>query len=99
MATFPAIETYRAELRATPYAPLDDAELAKVRQRYADAHHSSAIEDIHPSAEQLAFTALMLELRVPRDLARRYSDRFLQERIVGPALARQKAAETGKLRA
>ena len=99
MATFPAIETYRAELRATAYTPLDDAELARVRQRYADAHHSSAIEDIHPSPEQLAFTALMIELRVPRDLARRYSDRFLEERIVGPALARQKAMETGKIRA
>ena len=99
MATFPAIETYRAELRALTYTPLDDAELARVRQRYADAHHSCAIEDIHPDEEQLAFTALMIELRVPRDLARRYSDRFLQERIVGPALARQKAMEADKLRA
>ena len=99
MATFPAIETYRAELLATDYTPLDDAELALVRQRGADAHHSSAIEDIHPGAEQLAFDALMIELRVPRDLASRYSDRFSQERIVGPALARQKAMEAGKLRA
>lgn len=99
MATFPAIETYRAELLATPYTPLNDAELAVVRQRGADAHHSSAIEGIHPDAEQLAFTALMIELRVPLDLRRLYSDRFLQERIVGPALARQKAMDAGKLRA
>lgn len=99
MATFPAIETYRAELRATPYTPLNDVELAVVRQRGADAHHSSAIEGIHPSDEQIAFDALMIELRVPQDLADLYSDRFLQERIVGPALARQKAMEAGKLRA
>lgn len=99
MTTFPAIETYRAELRAMTYTPLDDAELERVRQRYADAHHSSTIEDIHPSPEQLAFTALLLELRVPRDLARRYSSRFLQERIVAPALARQNAGAVGALRA
>ena len=92
MTRFPAIEIYRAELTALDYAPLNDRELATVRQRYADAHHSNAIEDIHPSAEQLAFTALMLDLRVPRDIANRYSDRFLQERIVGPALARQATA-------
>ena len=99
MTTFPAIETYRAELRATTYTPLDDAELERVRQRYSDAHHSSAIEDIHPIPEQLAFYALMLEMRVPQDLANRYSRRFLQEQIIGPALARQNALGTGKLRA
>ena len=91
MTTFPAIEAYRAELRATTYTPIDDTELARVRQRYAEAHHSCAIEDIHPSEEQLAFTALMIEMKVPQDLADHYSDRFLHERIVAPALERQKA--------
>lgn len=98
MITFPAIERYRAELKAISYTPLNDPELAIIRQRYADAHHSCAIEDIHPDAEQLAFTALMVDLRVPRDLARKYSDRFLDERIIGPALAQQKAAEVNELR-
>ena len=65
MVTFPAIELYRAELNAMSYTPLSDPKLAVLRQRYADAHHSCAIEDIHPDAEQLAFTTLMVELRVP----------------------------------
>ena len=98
MVIFPAIELYRAELNAISYTPLSDPKLAVLRQRYADAHHSCAIEDIYPDAEQLAFTALMVELRVPRDLASLYSDRFLQERIVGRALTQQKAAEAVKRR-
>ena len=40
----------------------------------------------------------MVDLHVPRDLARKYSDRFLDERIVGPAFAQQKAAEVNELR-
>ena len=89
MTTFPAVEAYRAELQVTDYRRLNDAELAEVRRRYAASRHSSAIEGIHPSAEQEAFYAMLHDLRVPQDLASDYSRRFLQERIVGPALARQ----------
>ena len=89
MSTFPAVDAYQAELQATDYRRLDDAALAEVRRRYAASRHSSAIEGIHPSAEQEAFYAMLHDLRVPQDLADAYSRRFLQERIVGPALARQ----------
>jgi hypothetical protein len=89
MTTFPAIEAYRAELQAKDYRRLDAAALAEVRRRYAASRHSSAIEGIHPSPEQEAFFAMMHDMRVPQDLANEYSGRFLQERIVGPALARQ----------
>ena len=97
MTTFPAIEAYRAELLAMQFTPMDDAELDRVRRRGADAHHSNAIEGIHPTDEQLAYYALMLELRVPLDIAKEYSNRFLQERIVGPALERQRASGTGSI--
>ncbi len=92
MTIYPAVEAYRAELRQTDYRRMDDAELAEVRRRYAEAHHSSAIEDIHPNGEQAAFYAMLLDMRVPQGLASRYSSRFLRERIVAPALARQDAA-------
>jgi len=93
MGAFPAVEAYRAELQATNYHRLDDAVLAKVRRRYAASRHSSAIEGIHPSPEQEAFYAMLHDLRVPQDLANEYSERFLRERIVGPALARQAECE------
>jgi len=87
---------YRAELLATNYVPLDDDELPRIRQRDAEAHPSCAIDGIHPTEEQLAFSALMIELRVPRPLARKYSDRFSHERIVGPAVARHNEMEASK---
>lgn len=99
MSTFPAVEAYRAELRATNYCRLDDAALAEVLRRYAASRHSSAIEGIHPSPEQEAFYAMLHDLRVPQDLASAYSRRFLHERIVGPALARQAEREDMAARA
>ena len=87
MTSFPAIEAYRAELRR-----LDDAGLAEAQRRHAEAHRSSAIEDVHPTDEQAAFWAMLFEERAPQDVRHRFADRFLQERIVGPALARQAAA-------
>jgi len=99
MTTFPAIEAYQAELQAMDYRRLDDAALAEVCRRYAASRHSSAIEGIHPSPEQEAFFAMLHDLRVPQDLADDYSDRFMQERIVGPALARQAERERVAVRA
>lgn len=96
MTTFPAVEAYRAELRAINYRRLNDAELEEVRRRYAEAHHSSATEDIHPSPEQAAFYAMLIEERVPTDLASEYSRRYLQERILAPALARQGVGAAGE---
>ena len=89
MTPFAFVETCRRELQATHYTRLSDAELAEVRRRYAAAHHSNATEGVHPTAEQAAFYAMLLEERVPQDLANHYSRQFLHERIVAPALARQ----------
>lgn len=99
MTTFPAIEAYRAELQAKDYRRLDAPAIAEVRRRYAASRHSSAIEGIHPSPEQEAFFDMLHDMRVPQDLANEYSDRFLQERIVGPALARQAERESVAARA
>lgn len=93
MTTFHAIEVYRAELREMGYEPLNDADLLEAKARHAAAHHSSAIEDIHPSDEQAALWRMLFEERAPREVRHQFADRFLHERIVAPALARQKAVE------
>jgi len=92
MMTFPAVEACRAELRQAGHQRLGDAELAGVRRCCAEAHQSTAIEGVHPYGEQAAFYAMLLDMQVPQGLASSCSGRFLRERIVGPALARQEAA-------
>lgn len=89
MSAFPAIEQYRAELLAMDFTPVDAFELARIRHQHAAAESNCAADELYPSDEQRAFTALMIELRVPRLIAEQYSDRFSRERIIGPALARQ----------
>ncbi len=44
MRRFPRVEAFRAEQRASPFTRLDAAALAHLRERYADAHHSNAID-------------------------------------------------------
>jgi hypothetical protein len=94
MPVFPIIEQYRAELRDLPYARLGDAELAELRQRSAEAHHSNAIEGIHPTPELEALFAMFVEERAPPDVLGLYVDRYVMERIVAAdrALARAKVA-------
>lgn len=82
MPEFPVVEHYRAELRARPYARLDDAALAELRRRSAAAHHSSAIEGIHPTPELEALFEMFLEERAPPDVSGPYVDRYIVERIV-----------------
>ena len=78
--SFPLIERYRAELRAMPLPRLDDAQLADMRRRDAHAHHSSAIEDVHPSPELAALFDLFLEERVPAEVSRAFVTRFFDDR-------------------
>lgn len=82
MAMFPVVERYRSELHAQPYVRLDDAALAELRQRSSSAHHSSAIEGIHPTPEMEALFTMFLEERVPPGVLGPYVDRFIIERIV-----------------
>lgn len=82
MSVFPVVEQYRAELRARPYARLDDQEVADLRQRSAEAHHSNAIEGIHPTPELAALFAMFLEERAPPDVFGPLVDRYILERIV-----------------
>ena len=94
MTVFPLIEQYRAELRSQPYVRVDDAELAELRRRSDAAHHSNAIEGIHPTPELEALFAMFLEERAPPDVFGPYVDRYVMERIVPAdrALTRAKVA-------
>ena len=76
------VEQYRAELRAQAYARVDDATLAELRQRTAEAHHSNAIEGIHPTPELLGLFAMFLEERAPPDVSGPYVERYIMEQIV-----------------
>lgn len=86
--SFPLIERYRAELRAMTFPRLDDTQLADMRRRDAHAHHSSAIEGIHPSPELAALFDMFLEERVPPDVSDAFVDRYLDHRF-GHAEARR----------
>ena len=81
---FPVIEQYRAELLASGFVPLNDTELAHVRQAWAEMHHSNAIEGIHPRPETVALFDMFLEIRVPTAVSRLFVERYMRERIVGP---------------
>ena len=82
MSAFPLIEQYRTELRARPYVRVDDAALAELRQRSAEADHSNAIEGIYPTPELQALFAMFLEERAPPDVFGPYVGRYIEERIV-----------------
>lgn len=81
MQRFPQVETFRSELYASLYARLDDAALAHLRERYAIAHHSNAIEGIDPTPELAALMAMFLEERVPVAI----SDPILTRYFLEPA--------------
>lgn len=82
MPSFPVIERYRAELRAMPFARLDDAAMVELRIRAADAHQSSVIEGIHPTPEVKALFDMFLEERVPPSVSAPYATRYVMEQIV-----------------
>ena len=82
MSAFPAVERYRAELRGQSYARIDDAALAELRRRAANAHHSSAIEGIHPTPEVEALFDMFHEERAPPDTFGPYVLRYITEQLV-----------------
>ena len=82
MSAFPIIERYRAELRAASFPRVDKAGMIELRQRGAEAHHSSAIEGIHPTPELGALFDMLLDERVPPDVSSTYVHRYIMEQIV-----------------
>ena len=82
MSAFPVIEGYRAELRALSFPRVDDAGMVELRRRGAEAHHSSAIEGIHPTPELEALFDMLLEERAPPDVSGPYVDRYIMEQLV-----------------
>ena len=94
MPAFPIVELYRTELRTLPFVRLDDAAMARLRIRSADAHQSSAIEGIYPTPEVEALFAMFLEERVPPSVSAPYVTRYVMERVVpadGTQAARRSA--------
>ena len=84
---FQSVEQYRAELLASGFTPLDDAELEAVRQARAEMHHSNAIEGITPRPETVALFEMFLEIRVPPAISRPVVERYMRDRVVGRTAA------------
>lgn len=61
------IEQFRAEIRRRRFRRLTDAELADVKRRASNAHHSNRIEGITPDAETEAMFEVLLAERVPAE--------------------------------
>ena len=93
MAIFPVIERYRSELRRQAYVRPGDEAMDEMRRRSANAHQSSAIEDIHPTPELKALFDMLLEERAPTAVCEPYVMRYIAEQIVPAdrALAMRKA--------
>ncbi len=62
-----AIERFRAEVRRRRFRRLTDAELADVKHRALNAHHSNRIEGITPDADTVALFEVLLDERVPAE--------------------------------
>ena len=82
MSVFPVIDRYRRELRVMPFPRVDDEGMAELRRRRANARHSGAIEDIHPTPEPKPLIATFIEERVPPDVSGPVTLRDAKERIV-----------------
>ncbi len=67
---------------APDHVRMDDAALAELRQRSAEANHSNAIEGIYPTPELQALFAMFLEERTSPDVFGPYVDRYIEEKIV-----------------
>ena len=93
MVTSSAIERYRDELLALDFSPVDDDELALIREQTTGHRYNCESDEVYSSEGQIALEELLIELRVPRVIADHYTNRFLREEIVEPTLARQRGRE------
>ena len=75
------LETYRAQLVARDYAPIDDGALKIRRKAHRNAVASAAIEGLQATPMQEALFAMLDELRVPDDLSREIVDLYLGTRF------------------
>ena len=78
VSEFPRVEAFRRELRALPFARLDDADLAHLRARLLVGHHNNAIEGIDPSPELAALCEMFLQERAPLPVSEPFVDRFFR---------------------
>lgn len=87
MPTYPVIEAYRSELRASHYARLDGSGTERLEQAYADMAHSNAIEGIASTPELDALFAMFIEERAPPAATDAIVDRYVKDQLLVTAAA------------
>ena len=75
---FPVVETIRAEIRKMDFTPLNDDELADMRERLADAVQNNAIEDLDQNPVEVALDSMLLEERAPLEIQKYATRRYLE---------------------
>ena len=80
--SYDLIELYRAELRSMEYFRMSNAEAAQAKWDYDQAAHSGRIEGLERPPEMQALFDLVVEERLPQDLAERFFDRYAEDRFL-----------------
>jgi hypothetical protein len=81
MQGFPLVETLRRELQAEGFRPMDDIALQDARLRFAEMHHSNAIEGVAPDRETAALFEMLFVERVPVTRWEAITMRFMSEHL------------------
>ena len=80
---FAAVEHLRQKLKAIPYTPVDDAELARLRRLDVEGVHNERIEGNEPDPGSQALFAMLREERVPVAICHSVVQRWLTM-VLGP---------------
>jgi hypothetical protein len=88
---FPVIEEYRAIIRGMDFERITDQEAAEAKWDYDQAAHSGRLEGYVRPPEMQALFDLIIEERVPQDVAEVIFDRYAQDHVI----KRTRAPEEG----
>jgi hypothetical protein len=78
-ATRDLIERLRAELRARSFDRMSEAETARLAAAHGESVHGCAMEGLDHDAADAALEAMLIEERVPTDVAVEIYQRFADE--------------------
>lgn len=83
------VERIRAEIREISFQPVDDAEVARIREADLDSKASSEFEGSYRDRDEVLLAKMLLEERAPLDVRTFAVRRLLEETIgEGRSLAR-----------
>jgi hypothetical protein len=82
MNSFAHVEHYREELRRRSFRRLDDGGLEEMKTRVRSALQCVGVPDGYPNRRIEAFFGMLLEERVPNDVADEFCQRYVYELIV-----------------